>query len=111
MTLQRFMTVMKRKLKENERKGGWHGKDWEYLLQQAREELNELHELLKRGDAKPKQVAREAADVANSCYMIADNADAKARIFEKLAYATKIVFIITFTLYILGRIFVTSWLP
>lgn len=70
--LQWFALEMEKKLRANDHKGHWRDCSMEYLRTRLHEELGELLTAL---DAKPpasEQIAKEAADVANFCMMIAD---------------------------------------
>jgi hypothetical protein len=66
---------MEKKLSENDHKGGWHLCTIGYLKQRL---LDEYRELVRRTEQRPltkkarKEIAREAADVANFAMMIAD---------------------------------------
>ena len=74
MTLIEFTAIMESKLSENESKDGWTNEWFSYLLDRVREELKELEKAVNE-DCPPQEIAREAADVANFCYMVADVAE------------------------------------
>lgn len=73
-----FAKIMEEKLKKHDRKKGrkgWKGMDPDRLLNMASLELKKLIvavRLESKGEVTPGQVAREAADIANFCMMIAD---------------------------------------
>lgn len=87
-----FAQLMEKKLRENDRKGGWRNCTTAYLSRRCGNELEELRAVVKRGNdwvrasmfpsgrgpqfsdnaEMAKQVGREAADVANFAMMIAD---------------------------------------
>ncbi len=75
-----FASLMEKKLRENDHKGGWQGEDKEYLLRRLTEEMGEL-ERAATAFVTPSRgwrdiVGSEAADVANFAMMIADNCGA-----------------------------------
>ena len=84
--LARFARHMEDKLRENDGKRHWRNCDVGYLRRRLRTETRELFALLDRerrrpGRASPeaaREIAREAADVANFAMMIADNAEREA---------------------------------
>ena len=72
MTLSEFQQHMQRKLDLNLNRGGWEEDTFSYLIARAQEELDELKKsLINRRHSRV--VIGDAADVANFCYMIADN--------------------------------------
>lgn len=73
MTLTQFTAAMKTKLKENDHKTGWETLSVRWLVHRLRQEVDELDRALSNGES-PEAVTREAADVANFAYFIADNA-------------------------------------
>lgn len=73
MRITKFFDRMQEKLDENSHKGnGWLDCSQQHLLTRIRQETKELKEAIESG-ADPETVEREAADVANFCFMIADN--------------------------------------
>lgn len=66
-----FTTHMRHKLLLTRHRPHWSGSSTGFLIDRARQELEELAEAFKSEDRKA--VVREAADVANFCMMIADN--------------------------------------
>lgn len=72
--VQVFAAAMERKLRENDYKGGWRHMAPKWLLKRLRQEVKELERRLAEKTAKPKEIASEAADVANFAMMIADTA-------------------------------------
>jgi NTP pyrophosphatase (non-canonical NTP hydrolase) len=72
--VRRFAELMELKLRENDHKGGWGDDTCGALFARMIEEGDELHEALAQIRPIPEKVASEAADVANFCLMIADNA-------------------------------------
>jgi hypothetical protein len=82
--LRSFTGVMWTKLIKNDHKGGWRGELPGYLLERLKNEIVELDDALSRYLVDPsitrtkkteelaRQVAMEAADVANYAMMIAD---------------------------------------
>lgn len=77
-----FAVEMEEKLRENDHKPGWRNDEISDLLTQAREELKELAEAINKAEhwnspGAWQKVIKEAADVANFCMMIADNASGK----------------------------------
>ena len=73
MKLTHFLIAMQKELDANDHKDGWEGWDIEYLLERARQELDELDEAVHDDKPSARRILSEAADVANFCYMIADN--------------------------------------
>lgn len=82
--VRHFAGLMEKVLRDNDWKGGWKpgqaGVDSntiDFFREKLWEEYGELQDLLKalnHGEpVDPKQIAREAADVANIAMMIADN--------------------------------------
>jgi hypothetical protein len=73
-----FAHAMEAKLRENDHKGGWRGCSPDALFDRMRDEGSELLGKLVRMEQLPsnaevrREVAREAADVANFAMMIAD---------------------------------------
>lgn len=73
--VMQFAELMELALRDNDHKPGWRDDTARDLLRRASEELEELRDAIgRRGVAPstPSQIAREAADVANFCMMIAD---------------------------------------
>lgn len=70
--LNDFTTHMRHKLLMTRHRSHWSKAEQLFLLSRAREELDELEEAL--DSETRKSVVREAADAANFCMMIADNA-------------------------------------
>lgn len=74
----RFALIMERQLRANDAKPGWDGDAADDLFARAEEELIELGAVLRASrdpnDARMRrrEIAREAADIANFCMMIAD---------------------------------------
>lgn len=76
---------MAQKLNENDGKDGWRDCEFAYLSRRLGQELKELRKLLKDNDLMGDDaslhatellrnaIRREAADVANFAFMIADN--------------------------------------
>ena len=62
-----FAREMEKKLRENDHKSHWSGREQEYLFTRLMEEAGELHA------AYLDTIVEEAADVANFAMMIADN--------------------------------------
>ncbi len=89
-TVERFTKVMRQKLEENEEKkgsdGAWRTSSLESLLEHLRDEVEELGKVVRQREHLPlgfktsqalhdemtKEIAREAADVANLAMMVAD---------------------------------------
>lgn len=67
-SLQNFAEAMEQKLRKNDHKGGWEGLSFEMLLDYLKLELHELEVALKH--ESPKDVAKEAVDIANFALMI-----------------------------------------
>jgi NTP pyrophosphatase (non-canonical NTP hydrolase) len=83
-SLQRFAELMEKTLRENDHKGGWENMSTSSIMRRIDEELGELkdariimeHAAFTRSTtfaARCRQVAKEAADVANFAMMLADN--------------------------------------
>lgn len=78
--VMRFAKAMERKLRMNDYKGGWKGRDgrahWamspEVLLERVEEELVELKKRDVNSDVVDTGVLDEAADVANYLMMLCD---------------------------------------
>jgi len=73
-TLLAFAALMEKTLRSNDHKGGWDAMSVRWLQGRLHLEVAELDLAIKglsRG-VRPQDVAREAADVANFCMMIAD---------------------------------------
>ncbi len=69
--LVEFARLMAKKLRvKAAAREGWAGESFEHLVGRLYDELAELHVAMARG-ASQATVAREAADVANFCMMIA----------------------------------------
>lgn len=82
-----FARVMEEKLRKNDHKGGWKGESARWLLDRVSQEIAELDlavTCLNDGGCrhfsseheKRRNVAQEAADVANFCMMVADVCEA-----------------------------------
>jgi len=72
-----FATLMEQKLRENDHKANWTGCGIEYLMERLVQEYGELVEAtwdLRKENGSPEEVIKEAADIANFCLFIADNA-------------------------------------
>lgn len=84
-----FAQAMEWKLRQNDHKGGWRRCTRGYLLRRLATETRELRAALRRQERRLKlaqpldpgeaaalaaEVLREAADVANFCMMLADDA-------------------------------------
>jgi NTP pyrophosphatase (non-canonical NTP hydrolase) len=61
-------------LDNNSHKDGWQTMSPQECLTRAKQELGELERALKSG-ASHQRILSEAADVANFCFFIADNAE------------------------------------
>jgi hypothetical protein len=77
--VQRFAEEMEKRLAvhdDDRGADGWKGEDTWWLLDRAKEELTELERSMGHSPSprKYREVIREAADVANFCMMIADEA-------------------------------------
>ena len=70
--LNRFHTTMFVKLSEKQYKGGWEDLSPSELLSMLKVEVKELEEALDKENTNRRDIAREAADVANFAMMIAD---------------------------------------
>src|SRR3990167_7979775 len=70
--LARFVADMGERLGANHHQLTWHALDFSRLLRRVKDETGELERAIKRGE--PKAIIHEAADVANFCMMIADEA-------------------------------------
>lgn len=69
-------TIMKSKLRANQKKPHWEQESLGYLLERLKEEVNELEEAIKahqEGTGSVLDTIGEAADVANFAAMIVDN--------------------------------------
>jgi len=71
-----FAAEMERKLRLNDRRGGWAESHQDWLLDRLRAEARELDGALQSGGTY--KIIDEAADVANFAMMIADNARRRA---------------------------------
>ncbi len=69
--LERFLGLMKRRLRENEHKGGWQQSELDFLESQLGDHYLRLVYACFRKDDESLLVA--CADIANFCMMIADN--------------------------------------
>ena len=70
-----FVALMFEKLDQNRFKMGWDGCTQNWLLDRLEQEVGELRQAIT--DNKPaRDIAYEAADVANFAMMIADNSGA-----------------------------------
>jgi len=67
-----FARAMEAKLKANDHKHHWHGAEMNYLSVRLTQERKELSAAIASRD--PERILNEAADIANFCMMIADNA-------------------------------------
>lgn len=67
-----FALAMEERLRANDHKGGWKQERLQYLLDSAREEVEEV-ESAARSQRPMVDIARESADAANYLMMIADN--------------------------------------
>lgn len=67
-----FAVIMQEKLDDNAHKGGWANETPKQLLKRAKQELRELEAAVNNTYQSEDDIAREAADVANFCMMIAD---------------------------------------
>jgi NTP pyrophosphatase (non-canonical NTP hydrolase) len=70
-SLAGFAQIMEEKLRANSHKMGWRNCTMAYLIRRIGQESAELRRAIKNGRPHA-EVAREAADVANFCMMIAD---------------------------------------
>lgn len=77
MRITEFFAYMLIKLQENGHKSGWHDATNAHLLKRVRQETKELELAIKNG-ATADEISREAADIANFCFMIADNAQTRS---------------------------------
>lgn len=83
--VQWFAEQMEERLAANDHKPGWRGDDMDALLSRLADEKVELAQAVE-ADAPAREIAKEAADVANFALMIADNALAEVeRNGQKLA--------------------------
>ncbi len=84
MRLTEFFDAMSEKLEENGPVKGhsWIGCTPGQMLRRLKQETGELERALKRG-ASSREVAREAADIANFAFFIADIVDRKTPIKEE----------------------------
>lgn len=76
-TIHKFTGLMFEKLKANRHKGSWKGADVGALLVRLEQEVDELKVSLFNaevlgGSTRRREVAKEAADVANFAMFIAD---------------------------------------
>ena len=69
----RFGENMLFKLSLNAKKGHWRDLPARWLLERARQELDELEQELAKSDIDPEAVVYECADAANFVMMISDN--------------------------------------
>jgi len=88
LKVQQFALLMEQKLRENDAKGGWHGESTGWLMSRLHQEAEEVTRAIVAQDivrslpqtretavtliALRRNIAREAADVANFAMMIAD---------------------------------------
>jgi NTP pyrophosphatase (non-canonical NTP hydrolase) len=70
MRITQFFDAMLEKLDKNRHKGGWHNCTNAYLKKRLYRELSELLEAVKNGSGE--EIRKEAADVANFAFFIAD---------------------------------------
>ena len=63
-----FAELMEEQLRENDKKKGWKGSKWLWLLNKASQKVNLLFDLV----SKRKRVAETAADAANYLMMVVD---------------------------------------
>lgn len=68
--MKMFTDAMKTKLAANQHKGKWEGVNLEELLQRIVDEVDELRQAIKGGNAI--EIMLEAADIANFAMMAAD---------------------------------------
>jgi NTP pyrophosphatase (non-canonical NTP hydrolase) len=71
-----FAGLMKERLEANKHKGYWGDCSIAYLLIRLEEEVAELRAAIRDSDIKA--VTRQAANIANFCMMIAENAESEA---------------------------------
>lgn len=71
--VQWFARRMEKKLRANDHKQHWSKLHANYLLDYLNEEVQELQNAIQNGEPI-ENIIDEAADVANICLMIADNA-------------------------------------
>ena len=83
--LARFAQAMQLVLEANDHKRGWEHATTAYLLRRLKQELGELERALNDKTVTTARIIHEAADVANFCMMIADNAleDSRAKTLEE----------------------------
>lgn len=74
MNLIEFAVEMQRKLDDNAHKPGWDRDTFAALIKRLRQEVDELERATSRRGLIKKEIVKEAADVANFAYFIADNA-------------------------------------
>jgi hypothetical protein len=72
--VQKGTEVMLEKLRQNAHKPGWRAESRAHLLTRLREEYMELHDAIVDGNPSA-EVWREAADVANLAFMVADHVE------------------------------------
>ena len=71
--LAAFAQVMRDKLNENQHKSTWKNEDYRWLFRRLEMEVEELRkEIAHPHESTPREIAREAADVACFAMMIAD---------------------------------------
>lgn len=75
-----FAYAMEERLRANEHKGGWQNMREEDLIHRCLEELQELQSELFALTKNPGRIRREAADVGNFAFFIADNYGALKRL-------------------------------
>jgi len=78
-----FAMAMESKLRMNDEKGGWKDCDNSWLLQRAREELDELEKAMLSRNSTPLDIQNECADVANFVMMITDNIKSNQRNYDR----------------------------
>lgn len=75
--IQWFAKQMESKLRENDHKQHWSKLHPDYLIERLYQEAKELWEAIR--NEPPENIVKEAADVANFCLFIADNAERMIR--------------------------------
>ena len=71
MSLTEFVLIQQDKLQENSHKTGWRDCSVKWLLNRLKQETSELCKAIKE-NADKEDVQREAADISNFAYFIAD---------------------------------------
>jgi NTP pyrophosphatase (non-canonical NTP hydrolase) len=70
--VQKFAEAMEEQLRANDHKPGWKKDHPRMLGPRLEEEMRELQAEVERAARNPKQILKEAADVANFAMMVAD---------------------------------------